>query len=152
MTYEKSCGAVVFRREKISRKKEKAFVLIIKHEGSEHGSFPKGHMEAGENEKATAVREVFEETNVSININENFRCAVHYSPRPGVKKEVVYFLAFSKQEKTKPRPGEISESDWIDLKEAEKCLYHDNDKAVLREAVEYLKRNNLFKKIINFST
>ena len=152
MTYEKSCGAVVFRREKISRKKEKAYVLIIKHEGSGHGSFPKGHMEFGENERMTAVREVFEETNVNININESFRCSVRYNPRPGTEKEVIYFLAFTKQTETKPRPGEIAYAEWVGLDEAEKSLYHDNDKAVLREALNYLRLNNRFNKVINFST
>ena len=151
MTYEKSCGAVVFRRERISRKKEKAYVLIIKHVGRGHGSFPKGHMESGESEKMTAVREVFEETNVSININESFRCSVRYNPRPGTEKEVVYFLAFTKQNETKPRPGEIAYAEWVGIEEAENCLYHDNDKAVLREALNYIKENNRFNKVINFS-
>ena len=59
MTKEKSCGAVIFNNE------DK--VLIVKHNAG-HWDFPKGHMEAGETEKQTALREVKEETKIDIHI------------------------------------------------------------------------------------
>ena len=42
MIYEKSCGALVVRREG-----EKYFVLMIRHKAKGNRSFPKGHVEAG---------------------------------------------------------------------------------------------------------
>ena len=108
MTFEKSCGAVVFRNDRSSGEL-KRYVLMIKHSSFGHYSFPKGHVEAGESEKMTAEREVMEETNVKIHINEKFRQPVYYKPKPNVKKEVVYFLAFTRQTEIKPREGEIEE-------------------------------------------
>ena len=141
MTFEKSCGAVVFRNERRDGHLQR-YVLMIKHSSHGNHSFPKGHVEAGETEIRTAEREVFEETAVKIHINEKFRQPVYYRPKAGVKKEVVYFLAFTKQTEIKPRPGEIAEVYWIPLEEAESLLAHDNDKRVLNLAIEYITDRN----------
>ena len=101
MTFEKSCGAVVFRNERKNGGLQR-YVLMIKHSVHGNHSFPKGHVEIGESEKMTAEREVFEETAVRIHINEKFRQPVYYRPKPGVKKEVIYFLAFTRQTEIKP--------------------------------------------------
>lgn len=137
MTFEKSCGAVVFRNDRSSGEL-KRYVLMIKHSSFGHYSFPKGHVEAGENEKMTAEREVMEETNVKIHINEKFRQPVYYKPKPNVKKEVVYFLAFTRQTEIKPREGEIEEVAWILVDDAAKLLAHDNDRRVLSLALSYI--------------
>lgn len=134
MTHEKSCGAVVIHFDKNNI----PYVLMIKHVSGGHNSFPKGHMEAGENEHMTAEREVMEETGVRIHIKEKFRHNVFYSPRPGVRKEVVYFLAYSKYTNIRPQPNEIAEVSWIPLATAEAALTHENDKMVLRDAIDYL--------------
>ena len=53
MQHEKSCGALVVRREG-----DQYFILMIRHKAGGNRSFPKGHVEAGETEYATALREV----------------------------------------------------------------------------------------------
>ena len=97
-------------------------------------------MERGETEYMTAVREVYEETAVQIRIETDFRETVHYSPLPGVSKEVVYFLTETKQTEIKPREGEIAQVEWVPLEEAEASLTHENDKTVLRSAMRKLRR------------
>ena len=134
MVYEKSCGALVVRREN-----EKYFVLMIRHKAKGNRSFPKGHVEAGETEYITAMREVMEETSARIAILSDFRATVNYSPSPGVMKEVVYFLAFTTSAEIKPRAGEIAEVEWIPLEEAEDCLAHENDKTVFRAAMKRMQ-------------
>ena len=57
MHREKSCGALVVRRDE---ENGKSYLLMIRHKQGGHRSFPKGHMEAGETEYMTAVREVFD--------------------------------------------------------------------------------------------
>ncbi len=141
MTFEKSCGAIVFRNERRDGELHR-YVLMIKHSLNGHHSFPKGHVEAGETEIKTAEREVMEETSVRIHINEKFRQPVYYRPKVGVKKEVVYFLAFTRQTEIKPRPGEIAEVDWIPLEDAESLLAHENDRRVLNMAVQYINDKN----------
>ena len=138
MTWEKSCGALVVRREG-----EKYYILMIRHKAGGHRSFPKGHMEAGETEYATALREVMEETSSRIAIISDFRATVSYSPSPGVMKEVVYFLAFTTDESIKAREGEIAEVEWVPLDEAEQCLTHENDKTVFRAAMERMEHINV---------
>lgn len=55
MRYEKSCGAVIYVEAEGARK----YVIIRSPEG--YYGFPKGHMEPGETEEQTALREIFEE-------------------------------------------------------------------------------------------
>ena len=135
MVFEKSCGALVVRREE-----EKYYILMIRHKAGGNRSFPKGHMEEGETEYVTALREVMEETSSRIAIVSDFRATVNYRPSPGVMKEVVYFLAFTTDPKIKAREGEIAEVEWIPLDEAEQCLAHENDKTVFRAAMERMQR------------
>ena len=52
MRFEKSCGTVIFRKAR-----GKYAVLLIKNRYTDFWSFPKGHVEAGENEYQTAIRE-----------------------------------------------------------------------------------------------
>ncbi len=134
MHHEKSCGALVVRRGEDG----KLYILMIRHKLGGHRSFPKGHMEAGETEYMTAVREVFEETAVQIRIDSNFRETVHYSPMPGVSKEVVYFLTHTAQKEIHPREGEIAQVEWVPIGEVEASLTHENDKLVFRAALKKL--------------
>ena len=61
MIREKSCGALVYRK-----KQDKVELLLIKHRNGGHWSFPKGHVESGENEYQTALREIKEETGLDL--------------------------------------------------------------------------------------
>ena len=139
MQHEKSCGALVVRRADDG----KLYILMIRHKAGGHRSFPKGHMEPGETEYMTAVREVFEETAVQIRIDTDFRKTVHYHPMPGVSKEVVYFLTESTQSDIQPRQGEIAQVEWVPLEQAEQSLTHENDKTVLRAAMQRLREGKL---------
>ena len=144
MHYEKSCGALVLRRDEDNGK---LYILMIRHRMGGHRSFPKGHMEKGETEYMTAVREVFEETSVQVRPETaDFRETVHYFPLPGVSKEVVYFLAKTTQKEIKAREGEIAEVEWVPVDCAEASLFHENDKAVFRAAMKKYREGALFAK------
>lgn len=75
MTYEKSCGAIVYRKHHGNTE-----ILLIKHINSGHWSFPKGHVEQGETEVETALREIKEETSLDVLIDPTFRETVTYFP------------------------------------------------------------------------
>ena len=135
MVFEKSCGALVVRREE-----DNYYILMIRHKAGGNRSFPKGHVEEGETEYETALREVMEETSSRIAIVSDFRATVNYRPSPGVMKEVVYFLAFTTSADIKARAGEIAEVEWVPLEKAEECLAHENDKTVFRAAMERMQR------------
>lgn len=144
MQHEKSCGALVLRRDE---DEGQTYILMIRHKAGGCRSFPKGHMERGETEYMTAVREVYEETAVQIRLETaDFRETVHYFPLPGVSKEVVYFLAKTAQKEIHPRQGEIAEVEWVPIEQAEASLSHENDKAVFRAAMKKYKEGALFAK------
>lgn len=98
MNYEYSCGAVVF----IRTGGEPHYVLVRAKDQPEgcHG-FPKGHMEAGETEEQTALREIYEEVGLRVRLLPGFRAVTEYALPypPGTRKRVVFFLAeYEKQE------------------------------------------------------
>lgn len=137
MQYEKSCGALVVRRDDASGQ---VYFLMIRHKPGGNRSFPKGHMEAGETEYMTAIREVFEETAVQIRLCGDFREVVHYSPMHGVSKEVVYFLAITKQTEIIPREGEIATVEWIPVEKVEDVLAFENDRSVFHAALRSIEK------------
>ena len=112
MKREKSCGALVIRKNG-----EQYDLVLLRHRFGGHWSFPKGHVEAGETERQTALREVKEETGLSIRLYDGFRESVEYFPQAGVKKQVGYFLGAAlgdeliRQEEEKY--GVVHVEDWI---------------------------------------
>jgi len=136
MKREKSCGAVVYRYNN-----DVLEVLLIRHRFGGHWSFPKGHVEEGENEFQTALREVKEETNLSIRLRDGFRESVEYFPKPYIKKQVVYFLGLSLGDTAKRQEEEISELRWVPIDDAERMVSFANDKNLISRSREYLKVN-----------
>lgn len=137
MRYEKSCGAVVINNEG----KELEF-LIIKHISGEHWGFPKGHVEEGETESETALREVFEETGLKVKLMNGFSHRMKYSPMIGTVKEVVYFVGVSSDKQVKCQESEIIDFRWLTLREAIDVVTHENSRKLLREAYFFMKENS----------
>ncbi len=124
MKYEKSCGAVIFRN--ISGIREYLLIMNKKGNARGHWGFPKGHIEQGENEFQTAAREIFEETGLSVVFCGGAREISSYSPRQGVEKDVVYFLATPKNDaKVRLQAEEVAEYKWCSVKEARTLLTYD---------------------------
>ncbi|MEE1283049.1 MAG: NUDIX domain-containing protein [Acutalibacteraceae bacterium] len=140
--YEKSCGAIVFHRFDDGIK-----VLLVKNHNGRYWSFPKGHIEKGENEHQTATREIKEETGLSVNFYDNYRQISDYVPFGKIKKRVVFFLAESKTSNVKIQKSEIDLYTWVSFADAQKMCRYENDLRVLKkaEAMIYLhdkKREN----------
>ena len=141
MTKEKSCGALVYRKQG-----EAVQLLVLKHRMGGHWSFPKGHVEEGETETQTALREVREETGLSISLLEGFREQVSYSPRPGISKDVVYFLGFAEDSRTTPQEEEISEIRWVNLTRLQSYLTYENDLRMVRGVKRFLRSTGVLPK------
>ena len=134
MTQEKSCGALVYRK-----RGENIQLLLLRHKMGGHWSFPKGHVEDGETEAQTALREVREETGLNIMLLDGFREIVRYSPRPGVSKDVVYFLGYAEDSRTVRQEEEISEIRWVNIGGISNYLTYDNDRMLIRGVKRYLQ-------------
>lgn len=134
MTYEKSCGAVVYRKHHGNTE-----ILLIKHINGEHWSFPKGHVEQGESEIQTALREIKEETGIDVMIDPTFRETVTYSPKKDTQKVVVYFIAKAKNHGFVPQAEEISEIRWADIGHAVQMLSYENDRNIVNKAKQAIR-------------
>lgn len=134
MIREKSCGAIVYA----SINHEIHYLIVQMQQG--HYGFPKGHVEAGETEVQTAIREIREETGLTAAIDTGFRKAVEYSPYEGCIKEVVYFLASTESTEAVRQEAEIKCIQWLTLDKALALLSHENDRQNLLAASEYLSR------------
>lgn len=127
--YEKSCGAVVYRRTL----QEDVKILLVKNHNGKCWTFPKGHIETDESEKQTALREIKEETGLSVTIEPNFRQTSIYRPFGKIKKYVVFFLAKAHEAAVSMQQSEIDYYLWVSLDEAMELCSHENDTKILTE-------------------
>lgn len=134
MQYEKSCGAIVYRKFHGNTE-----ILLIKHVNSGHWSFPKGHVEEGETEEETALREVKEETGIDILVDTSFRETVQYYPRKDTQKVVVYFLGKARNYDFVAQEEEIAAIKWVEIGNAAAMLTYENDKTIVAKAKVEIK-------------
>ena len=135
MRREKSCGALCFLQQDGVWK-----VLMVKHRAGGHWAFPKGHVEKGETEAETAMREVMEETGIPIEIEPGYRETNRYSPYRGAVKDVVYFWARAKEAQARPQPEEVEIARFVPVEEALKLLTYEADRRLLKKAEEQAKK------------
>lgn len=141
MSEERSAGAVVYYLEGTA---EPEYLLLYYTAG--HWDFPKGKIEAGENEKQAATREIREETCITdVEFLDGFRKKIEYKYRHDkrlVHKEVVLFLA-----QTHTRQVTISHEHigfaWRKFDDAMQQLTYSNAKNLLSAAKDYIQQRSL---------
>lgn len=113
----KSCGVVPYRAANEQRE-----YLIVRQESC--WSFPKGHMEVGETEIQTALRELLEETGLTAQLDTTRRAVTEYPISRIARKQVVFFLG---EVSGTPRiqEGEIEAFKWVRKSELKHYLFPD---------------------------
>ena len=124
MKKEKSCGCIILNNKN-------KILLILQNAG--HWGLPKGHVEEGETEEQTAIREVKEETNVDVIVDTNLRYRMVYNPKEDVEKEVIYFIAKNTSNDCKPQLEEVQEMKWLDIDNAINTITYENSKDLLKK-------------------
>ena len=136
MSSEKSCGAVIFRRNGTNK------YLLLHYEGG-HWDFVKGHVEKDENERQTTLRETEEETGLTdLKFIEGYREAISYFYRRSgrtVRKEVVFYLLESSVENVRLSREHVG-FDWLTYDRAMERLTYKNAKDTLQKAHDYLAK------------
>jgi 8-oxo-dGTP pyrophosphatase MutT (NUDIX family) len=129
---ETSAGGVVFRKEGA----EPLYLLI--RDSYQNWGFPKGHLEAGEQPDAAALREVSEETGLA---RLELRAPVetidwHFRFRGRLIHKVChFFLMETADSRTKPQRAEgITACRWARYDDASKLLSYANAREVLAHA------------------
>ena len=141
MKREKSCGGIVF-----TRKEGRLLYLLIQSRQGVFG-FPKGHMERGETERETALREIREETGLSVNLLNGFRetdlYVMHRKGNQSAVKLVVYFLGEFHGQEPQPQESEVSEIVLLPFAEALERLSFDSAKELLKLAEARLSQKSI---------
>ena len=139
MTQKKSCGAVVFRKNR-----EVKYLLL--HYEAGHWDYVKGEVEKGESERDTVVRELREETGITdARFIEGFREEISYFFKMGgrtIYKEVVFFLMETGTSEV-VLSFEHTGYEWLDYQKAIERLIFENAKNILRKAHTFLKEQRI---------
>lgn len=155
IAFEKSVGAVIFRREG-----DEIYYLLLDYgkmkNGKDYWGFVKGHSEKGETEEDTMRREVLEETGISdLKIIFGFYGSNRYFYRAYgeekekrrkngrktlIAKKVIYLLAETKSENVK-LSDEHTGFIWLTFKEAIKQLTYESSKKTLEKAKAFLDKS-----------
>lgn len=133
MKREKSTGAVIFAEENTVRN------YLVLHSTLGHTTLCKGHMEGNETEHETAMREIREETGLTVDFIDGFREVITYSPKPGVVKDVVFFLARLSGGELTCQPEEVADARFLPFEEALEALTHPSDRETLQKARAFLE-------------
>lgn len=123
---EKSCGCIIIENGKV--------LLIQQTKG--HWGFPKGHVEAFETESETAIREVKEETNLDVKIDENKRYTMEYFTEKGALKQVILFIARKISGNEKYQKSEIKSMKWMTYEDAVKMITYDNTRELFKKILK----------------
>ena len=133
MKKEKSCGAVVYRWG------TKGLEILVEYMAKGHVSIPKGHVEPGETEAQTALREIWEETALRVSLDTGFRRVVSYSPAPDVEKDVVFFVAeLLGDAAITAQEYEVSRAVFLPAAEAMAAMSYASDRETIAAAVAYI--------------
>jgi len=142
--FEKSVGAVIFRRAKFGSRDAVLYLILHYHQNDDYWEFPRGGVESGENETQTARREIREETGLKdadLRFVQGFRAAIHYwYVLKGTRrsKDAVYFLAESKTDGIALSKEHLGFT-WAEYDDAMKLFKFDNARNVLKQANEFLE-------------
>ena len=127
---EKCCGCIIIENNK---------VLLVYEKNRNFWGFPKGHMEKGENEIETALREVKEEVGLDVEIiDKEKRYILNYIIRDEIDKTTVLYLAIPKNKEIVMQESEIEKVKWCDFEEALETLTFDNSKEVFKKVINDL--------------
>ena len=115
--FEKSCGVLPYRI--VNGQQE---FLLVFETCSKCWSLPKGHIEAGESDMQTALRELYEETGLTANLDTSRSASIEYPISSFARKEVVFYLG-EVEGVPKVREGEIDNYKWVTAEQMKDYLF-----------------------------
>ena len=117
--FEKSCGVLPYRI--VNGRRE---FLLVFEAYSQCWSLPKGHIEMGETDIETALRELEEETGLTAQLDTGRCAAIEYPISNYARKRVVFYLGAVLGD-PKVRHGEIEKFKWVSAEELKDHLFPD---------------------------
>ena len=139
---EVSAGGVLVR---FTHNSPLVCLIARQWEGRLVWGLPKGHVEAGERLRETAVREVREETGVIGEPVEKLGVITYWftDPAPGPRhfKTVHFYWLRYVSGTICPQEDEVAEAAWLPLAEAMARVAYVNERRILRKAQARLRAN-----------
>ena len=135
MQQTKACGIIIFRNSPRE-------YLLVEQTFSKLWNFPKGHVNDGESECETALREVFEETGLKAKIIDGFRETISYDESKDAHKTVVMFLGEPLSMNVCIPNDEISNYSWLCYEDALKKIKFNNSRELLRKAEKFISNSH----------
>ena len=123
--FEKSCGVLPYSVTDRQRK-----FLLVFETYSQCWSLPKGHIEAGETDVQTALRELFEETGLTARLDTTRVASIAYPISSFARKQVDFFLG-EVDGTPRTRAGEIERYKWVTAEELKDYLFPDTYEACM---------------------
>ena len=131
--HEHSAGAVLY----CEQEGERLYVLVTELSGNT--GLPKGHVEEGETEEQTALREIYEETGLKAAIVPGFGGEIVYPQGRGLLKHFTYFLATFDCD-SKLVSGVDVEAHILPFEQAYRKLSFTDVRVILKQAEQYLNK------------
>ena len=134
MKQETACGAIVY-----TCIDNQIYYVIIESTEGIHG-FPKGHIEKGETEEETALREIYEEVHLQPKIIDDFRISEEYDiPRRNSHKTNIYFIARYENQEIKIQEEELKSAGLLPFEEALDAFEYESAKKILKKADSFIR-------------
>ncbi|XP_066458761.1 bis(5'-nucleosyl)-tetraphosphatase [asymmetrical] [Eleutherodactylus coqui] len=138
----RACGLIIFRKILVASVSDIEFLLLQTSYGIHHWTPPKGHVDPGEDDMTTALRETEEEAGLQpsqFHIVDGFRKELNYkvNDKP---KTVIYWLGELIDRNAQVKLShEHQDYRWLRLKEA--CAYsgYQDMQDTLNEAYQFLQ-------------
>ncbi|XP_057702944.1 bis(5'-nucleosyl)-tetraphosphatase [asymmetrical] [Corythoichthys intestinalis] len=140
----RACGFIVFRRlaSCVPPSDNIEYLLLQTSYGHHHWTPPKGHVDPGEDDLTTALRETKEEAGLGaedLQVIEGFLKELRYEVK-GRPKEVLYWLAELRDPGTEVTlSNEHQNYRWARLEDACSLAEHDDMQNTLRAAQRHLE-------------
>ncbi|XP_025030111.1 bis(5'-nucleosyl)-tetraphosphatase [asymmetrical] isoform X1 [Python bivittatus] len=142
----RACGLIIFRKMPKASAAAAAegnieYLLLQTSYGTHHWTPPKGHVDPGEDDLRTALRETQEEAGLAstqFTILEGFKKELNYVVK-GKPKTVVYWLAELKDRDTEIKlSSEHQDFRWLTLSDACRLAEYEDMQGAFREAHRFL--------------
>ena len=138
--HERSAGVVVFHDSSDQAGSPRRVYLLLDY--GRHWDYPKGHLEAGEDDGSAALRELREETGLSVDMVPDFSHEIGYAFRSGSKglvhKKVIFFAARSATQSVRLSDEHVGYA-WLEREAALQRLTFENARQVLVAASAFLE-------------
>lgn len=138
MRKEQSAGIVVYRRDQESGK----FLYLLLHYIGGHWDLPKGKVEAEESLEQAAMREVFEETGLTVSPLDGFSEPISYyyrgPDRELVDKSVTFFIGEVEGNPAVRLSEEHLAFEWLEIGPALRRLTYNNARHLLSMVNQFI--------------